>query len=150
MTHRTRAAPALLVPAGCSKLMQSELGVCKRGKGQFRGVSHTGHWDPRPGVQPDTQYMLDFLVLKCLIIKISKVAIPTVLPDGLPRTQVFRGKGNERPRRQGVCPSAKNVGILTLPLPGCRSLGSFLIKPHILIYKRRRCFASRTVSEGLL
>lgn len=66
MTHRTRAASALLVPAGCSKLMQSELGVCKRGKGQFRGVSHTGHWDPRPGVQSDTQYMLDFFSTEVL------------------------------------------------------------------------------------
>lgn len=42
-----------------------------------------------------------FLNTEELEQKISKVAIPFVLPDCLPGTQVFRGKGNERPKRQG-------------------------------------------------
>lgn len=137
MTHRTRAAPALTVSA--SWLRKSHVARLQAQPWQNRKGITAGsipHWPLGPGAFGSTRRPVypRFFNTEELEQKNSKVAIPFVLPDCLPGTQVFRGKDNERPGRQGMCLVARSMSILALPLPGCRSSGRFLIKaprPHL-------------------
>lgn len=138
LVAETRAAPALTVSASWPR--KSHVARLQARPWQDRTGITAGsipHWPLGPGAFGSTRHPVypGFFNTEELEQKISKVAIPFVLPDCLPGTQVFRGKGNERPRRQGMCLVARSMGILALPLPGCKMSGGFLIKG--LIFKRR-------------
>lgn len=113
MTHRTRAAPALTVSA--SWLHKSHVARLQAQPRQDRKGITAGSIPHRPlglGAFRSNRHPVYPGVFNTeeLERNISKVAIPFVLPDCPPGTQVFRGKGNERPKKAGHVPCVQERG----------------------------------------